>query len=117
VEFSRFLLAFRVAQHRIQDGFLFDHQYPERTIYSESIEVRVDIASADSSAKSIVEYRWLSETQNLDNEQGWQPMVLKAGIFRLPFREADTLTGELCIHAGPWPDATTETVGIDASHA
>ena len=117
VKFSRFLLAFRVAQHRIQDGFLFDHQYPERTIYSESIEVRVDIPSAGSSAKSKVEYRWLSETQNLDDEHGWQPIVLKAGIFRLPFREADTLTGELCIQAGPWPDATTETVDIDASHA
>lgn len=114
-KFSHFLLAFRVAQHRVRDGFLFDHQYPERTIYSESMEVRVNLAPADGDKSSAVQYRWLSETTDLDDPKSWQSATLKAGVFRFPFREADTLTGELCIKAGPWPDATTEKAGINAA--
>ena len=66
-KFSRFLLAFRVAQHRVQDGFLFDHEYPERTIYSESMEVPVDVALTNHVATPAVQYRWLSETTNLED--------------------------------------------------
>lgn len=114
-KFSHFLLAFRVAQHRVRDGFLFDHQYPERTIYSESMEVRVNLNPVGD--VPLVESRWLSETTNLDDPQSWQPAALTGGIFRFPFRQANTLTGNLCIEPGPWPDATTETAGIDAALA
>ena len=116
-KFSRFLLAFRIAQHRVQDGFLFDQEYPERTIYSESMEVRVDLASGDRVAGPTIQYRWLSETTNLEDEQGWQLANATKGSFRFQFRQANTLTGELCIQAGPWPDATTESMGIDAAQA
>ena len=116
--FSHFLLAFRVAQHRVRDGFLFDHQYPERTIYSESLEVRVNLTPADGSGAPIVEYRWLAETTDLDDAQSWQPLAFDAqGVCRLPFRHADTLDGQLCIQAGVWPDATTEQTGTDAARA
>ncbi len=107
--FSRFLIAFRIAQHRVRDGFLFDHEYPERTIYSESMEVRVDLPT--------VQYRWLSEAMNLEDEKSWQSVEANKGIFRFPFRQAKTLTGELCIQPGPWPDPTTERMGIDAAQA
>jgi len=115
--FSHFLLAFRVAQHRVRDGFLFDHQYPERTIYSESIEIRVDLALGDNVAAPTVQYRWLSEAMNLEDEQSWQSANVNAGVFRFPFRQANTLTGDLCIQLGPWPDSTTERTGIDAVQA
>jgi hypothetical protein len=114
--FTRFLLAFRIAQHRVKDGFLFDHQYPERTIYSESLELRVNLVPADATAPPTVQSRWLSETVNPDDEASWgQPVIPKAGVFRFPFRQADTLSGELCLQASPWPDATTEQTGIDAA--
>lgn len=116
-KFSHFLLAFRVAQHRVQDGFIFDHQYPERTIYSESLEVRVNLAPADGTLTPGVEYRWLSETGNPDDQHSWQQQAADAGVFRFPFRESKTLSGELCIGARPWPDSTTERVGIDAAEA
>jgi hypothetical protein len=116
-KFSRFLLAFRVAQHRVEDGFFFDHQYPERTIYSESLEVRVDLTPAKGTTTPVVEYRWLSETGNPDDPNSWQQKAPDAGIFRFPFRESKTISGDLCIKAGPWPDSTTETAGIDAAEA
>jgi hypothetical protein len=116
-KFSHFLLAFRVAQHRVQEGFFFDNQYPERTIYSESLEVRVNLTTAHGASTPTVEYRWLSETGNPDDPDSWQQQTPDAGVFRFPFRESKTLSGELCIGAGPWPDSTTETVGIDAALA
>ncbi len=116
-KFSHVLLAFRVSQHRVREGFLFDHQYPERTIYSESMEVRINLAPATDKAASAVQYRWLSETKDLDDAKSWQSATPKAGVFRFPFRQADTLAGDLCIKAGPWPDATTETAGINAAEA
>lgn len=114
-KFSHFLLAFRVAQHRIRDGFLFDHQYPERTIYSESMEVRVNLAAQGEEPK--VQYRWLSETTNLEDQNSWRAPQLQGGVFRFPFRQADTLKGALCIQASAWPDATTEKTGIEAALA
>jgi hypothetical protein len=116
-QFSHFLLAFRVVQHRVQDGFLFDHQYPERTIYSENMEVRVNLVMAGGTAVPDVEYRWLSETTHLDDPRSWQPAVLNENIFRFPFRQSDTLKGELCIQPGMWPDSTIDTAGIDAARA
>jgi len=114
--FSHFLLAFRVAQHRVRDGFLFDHQYPERTIYSESMEVRVKLAAPGSSAAPTVQYRWLSETTDPDDPQSWRSTDLNdSGVFRFAFRQADTLAGELCIKPEPWPDANIDATNVDAA--
>lgn len=115
-KFSYFLLAFRISQHRVREGFMFDHQYPERTIYSESMEVRVDLAT-EAGAVPTVDYRWLSETTDLDDPQSWISVQLADGVFRFPFRQAATIRGDLCMKPGPWPDDTTETVGIDAAGA
>jgi pimeloyl-ACP methyl ester carboxylesterase len=120
-KFSHFLLAFRVAQHRIQDGFFFDHQYPERTIYSETMEVRVNLVPADGQGPPAVEFRWLSETTDLDDVTSWTAIAPDAnGVFRFPFRHAGTIGGDLCVQGGAWPDANvdrTDKAGVDAVRA
>ena len=115
--FSHFLLAFRVAQHRVKDGFLFDTQYPERTIYSESMEARVNLVAKGTRGQTVVQYRWLSDATNLEDPRSWQKAPRTDGIFRFAFREADTLKGVLCIKPGKWPDETTDKTGIDAAAA
>jgi hypothetical protein len=109
---SHFLLELRVTAHRVRDTFLFDHEYPERTIYSESMEVRLDVPSG------IVQYRWLAATPDVDDAASWQPASVDAsGVFRFVLRAADTLDGSLCMVAGTWPDDTTEQAGVDAARA
>lgn len=115
--FSHFLLAFRVAQHRVKDGFLFDTQYPERTIYSESMEARVNLVAKGTRGQTVVQYRWLSDATSLEDPRSWQKAPRTDGIFRFPLREADTLKGVLCIKPGKWPDETTDKTGIDAAVA
>jgi len=111
--FSHFLLPVKFTQHRVRDGFLFDHQYPERTIYSESLEIRLDLSRTDGSA---VQFRWLTETTDPDDKNSWSPVLPDAnGVFRFPFRQADTLMGELCISAGAWPDPNIDAKGVDAA--
>lgn len=116
--FSHFLLAFRIAQHRVREGFFFDEQYPERTIYSESLEVRINLAPPDSKDLPVVAFRWLSDTTQPDNEQSWTPASLgENGIFRFALRQANTLKpgGSICLKPVRWPDETTEQVNFDAA--
>ena len=43
---------------------------------------------------------------------------LKDKIFRLELRKTGTLSAELCLQAGKWPDGTTtENAGVDAALA
>jgi len=112
---SHFLLAFRIAQHRVRDGFLFDHEYPERTIYSESLEVRVNLAKAGSTDGPSIHFRWLSETTNPEHESSWQVGKFIDGTLRLPLLHGSTVKGEVCIHPTAWPDETTEKTVVDAS--
>lgn len=113
--FSRFLLAFKISQHRVQKGFFRETQFPERTIYSESMDVRIDLARLNSQQETVVDFRWLSETLDTEDPLSWQSATLKNGVFRFPFRQADTLTGLLCIQPGPWNDTVATVFGEDAS--
>jgi hypothetical protein len=88
--FSHFGGKVRVVEHRVRGGFLWDHEYPERPIYNESIEVRVGDKQVD--------YRWLSEGDD------WHNVQPQAGEFRIPLRGAGALKGVLAITPGPWPD-------------
>jgi len=115
--FSHFLLAFRVAQHRVKEGFLFDTQYPERTIYSESLEARVTLAGQGTAKTAAVEFRWLSDSTDLDAAESWTKAQMTDGAFRIELRKSDTLSAQLCIRPSGWPDKTTETAGIDAALA
>ena len=100
--FSHFALAFRVAQHQVEAGLLWDRDYPERTIYSETVEIRVGNEDAASEAVK-VQYRWLSDVT--DPEGGWQEANLGPdGGFRLPLRDAPAFSAVLSIHPSAWGD-------------
>jgi hypothetical protein len=118
-QFSHFLLAFRVAQHRVKKNLLFDRQYPERTIYSESMEARVTLEGQGTARAAAVQYRWMSDVTNFnDPDAGWTRAEKKNGAYRIKLRQAQTLSAELCIEPSAWPDgATTEKAGIDAPSA
>ncbi len=90
-KFSHFGGKIRVLEHRVKDGFLWDHEYPERPIYNESIEVR----AGDTETS----YRWLSDGDV------WAEMRRdSSGAFRVALRSAGSLTGDLVINVGAWPD-------------
>jgi hypothetical protein len=89
--YSHFGGKIRVLEHRVKDGFLWDHEYPERPIYNESIEVRVGDTG--------MSYRWLSDGD------AWTDMKRDpSGTFRVAIRSAGSMTGDLVITPGIWPD-------------
>lgn len=97
-KFSHFILRFRVLERRIKKGFLWDDEYPERQIFSETLEIRVG-DSDPASPGDEVEYRWLSDVID------WRPIEQdNDGAYRVALRQAGAITGELVIEAGPWPD-------------
>lgn len=90
-KFSHFGGKIRVVEHRVRDGFLWDHEYPERPIYNESIEVRVGDGQ--------VFHRWLSDGDD------WHEVPPGAtGEYRIPLRSAGALAGVFMIKPGRWPD-------------
>jgi hypothetical protein len=106
--FSVFLLIFKISQHQVKQGFLFETQFPERVIYSESMDIRINL---QEEAKSAVEFRWLSETQDMDDQGSWQKTLLTDGVFRFPFREAKTITGLICLQPSLWNDKAADVWG------
>jgi hypothetical protein len=89
--YSHFGGKIRILEHRVKDGYLWDHEYPERPIYNESIEVRVGDAG--------MSYRWLSDGDE------WKEMKRDpGGAFRVALRSAGSVTGDLVINPGVWPD-------------
>ncbi|MBC8136166.1 MAG: hypothetical protein H8F28_09795 [Fibrella sp.] len=111
---SHFSLGFRVSEHQVRDGFFWDHEYPERTIYSETLEVRVGNEDTASDA-ILVQYRWLSDGPE------WQEATIDIadGRSAIPLRESQTFGGTLQIRYEPWgtnpaSDADTDTNFIAA---
>ncbi|MDO8478518.1 MAG: hypothetical protein Q7W02_20445 [Candidatus Rokubacteria bacterium] len=101
-KFSHFGAKIRIVEHRVRDGFLWDHEYPERPIYNESVEVRL--------GDEEVSYRWLSEGDN------WAPMTRDAnGVFRVGLRAGGAVTGVLSIKPGLWPDTDLTHDGVETS--
>lgn len=97
--FSHFLLRFRVVERRVETNFLgWDHDYPDRPIYSESLEVRIGDPLTPGQTHP-VQYRWLSdagEFQPLDSAAG--------GRYRIPLRPAPAFSGTFAIQVNHWPD-------------
>ena len=90
-QFSHFGGKIRIVEHRVRDGFLWDHEYPERPIYNESIEVRIGDPQ--------VFYRWLSEGDD------WHEVRPDGtGRYGIVLRAAGAVAGILAITPGPWPD-------------
>ncbi|MBC8083428.1 MAG: hypothetical protein H7Z21_09470 [Hymenobacter sp.] len=100
-----FLLAFRVVEFRVRDGFLFDTSYPERTIYSESVEMRVTGAN-EAEVPTLVEYHWLSDANAPDGDwaavpnTGTDTNALAAYDFDL--RASGSLAGQVRLRAAAW---------------
>jgi hypothetical protein len=96
-QFSHFAGKFRVVEHRVSEGYLWDHEYPERPIYNETVEVRVgDLSGAPADH---ADYRWLSDGDS------WTSVPIGAsGIFRFPLRSAGAVSGDVLVTAQPWPD-------------
>lgn len=99
--FSHFQLQFRARERAVKKGFLWDHEYPEKTIYSEDIEVRVGDFDEETEGTE-VQFRWLSESA------GWKTARKDQNGFRIPLREAGALKGNFLISASPWPDESVE---------
>lgn len=93
--YSRFLLRFRVTEHRVEEGLLWDREYPGRMIYSEDMEVRV---GADG-----VDYRWLSEVGD-SADRGWTAAKAVDGEFRFPLRRANSFAAVLRGRYSRWPN-------------
>jgi hypothetical protein len=96
-KFSRFALTLRVIEYRVEEGFLWDREYPGRPIYVETLEIRVG-DSDPSQPGDEVGYRWRSEVSD------WKQMQADNGVFRVPLRHVDTISAEITIKAGLWPD-------------
>lgn len=97
-----FLLALRVVEYRVVDRWLFDKNYPGRTIYSESVEVRVTDAN-DPVRPSVVEYRWLSDLHGWTQVAGDGIVGDNQESYHFPLREAGTLQGDMVLKASVWP--------------
>lgn len=97
--FSYFLIKLRMLEYRKEDGFLWDHKYPSREIYSESLEVRVNETNH-------ADYRWLSDMQD------WQSLEGENGKYQLPLRQASSLTGTLNIEASSWNKIKATPVSV-----
>ncbi|MFD2935087.1 esterase/lipase family protein [Spirosoma flavum] len=114
-----FLLSLRVAANQIKEGMLWDHEYPVRPIYSETLEIRVNTDKAKTFweggdlAADVVQYSWLSgvddTTNNIAVNQNslgkiWQNAPFTNDSFSIPLRKADSLSGVLRLIPTSWPD-------------
>lgn len=95
--YSHFALTLRVIEHRAEKGFmgLWDHEYPSRPIYVETVELRIGDPD-DQNPGARVEYRWLSETKD------WQTVSFKAGAYTLPLRASGAFQGSLRLKPFAW---------------
>jgi hypothetical protein len=95
--FSQFSFKFRVIEHRVKESFLWDHEYPERPIYNETLELRVgDVDPARPGTE--IQYRWLS-----DGDQ-WTHVDPVNEKYTFPLRSAGSISADVVIKVGPWPD-------------
>ena len=115
-----FMLSLRLVECQVQNGLLWDHEYPVRPIYSESLEIRVNSEQAKAywegaaAAPNLLQYRWLSgldanaanSAAEPDGDVGsWQNALLREGHhFDIPLRKADTVLGTLRLAPSSWPD-------------
>lgn len=99
--YSHFKLEFRVRELAIKKGFLWDHDYPEKSIYTEDLEIRVGDFDEKLPGQE-VQYRWLSEGGD------WQNAEKVNQGYSIPLRKAGALSGRFFVAYGPWPDGSTQ---------
>jgi hypothetical protein len=80
------------------------------------MELRVNLVAPDATIDPTVQFRWLSETTNPDDESSWRTANFdNDGVFRFDLRQADTLTGKLCLKPNQWPDSSIERLRFNAA--
>jgi hypothetical protein len=93
--FSHFAITLRIIEHQLKQGLLWDHEYPGRPVFTETLEIR--IGSEDGT--QLVHFRWLSETAD------WAPVDPdNRDVYRIPLRSAHAVAGILAIETAPWPE-------------
>jgi pimeloyl-ACP methyl ester carboxylesterase len=108
-----FLVVMRVVEHRVEHTFLWDHEYSGRTIFSESLEVRVrpdliedyNLRAAGAAAANqplplpdpqLMEFQWLSDPEGTPNG-GWKQARFNNTNrnYEIDLRAASSLSGTL----------------------
>jgi len=92
--YSYFVLKFNILEYRIESGFIWDHKYPSRQIYADSIEVRVDTGENGYYKAG---YRWFSELEWKDlvtDKDNKYTLPLKPGVIQGNIRIAASIWGE-----------------------
>lgn len=97
-KFSEFALTVRVVEHRIQKGFLWDHEYPGRKIYDEVLIIKVGDVDGDN--RDDVDVMWLSDRSDVF----MRVKPVDGRVYTIPLRTAACVSGNIRIVVGPWPD-------------
>ena len=99
--FLHFLLALRVAEHRPRGPWPWDHEYPERVIFSETLELRINLQPTPDDP--LVQYRWLSD--NTLTGDNWQKDLApdEEGHYTLPLRAAAAFSAAYRFTPSDWP--------------
>jgi len=101
--FSEFALTIRVIEHRVEHHLLWDHEYPGRKIYDETLMIRVGDTNRDEPGDE-VSFMWQSD-RNPDRQAKWPEVAPSdTGVFSIPLRAAQSVSGVIRIAASPWPD-------------
>ncbi len=95
-------MRFKILEYKIRNGLLWDTEYPSRTIYSESIEVKVQHDDNNVDGYK-AQYSWLSNIdkwQNFDSDgQGnyFVPLHIDDNV-----KDRATVTGKLVLQPSFW---------------
>jgi len=99
---SHFIMKFSVLEYRTKQGWLWDTQYPSRTIYSESLEVRIKYNKGEI-PNYTAQYSWQSDTENW-NDFDFNPngdFVINLATNVVLAAKAN-VTGNIVIRAFDW---------------
>ena len=98
-KYSAFKVELRIRERAVKDGWVWDREYPVKTIYSEDLEVEVGDFDANLKGEE-VRYRWLSEGGD------WIAAVETDDGFRIPLRAAGAVKANFFISASEWKTAS-----------
>jgi hypothetical protein len=101
-DFSEFALTIRVVEHRVEHHLLWDHEYPGRKIYDETLMIRVGDSDKTKPGDE-VSFMWQSDRLP-DRTAPWPEVQGDAGVYSIDLRAAQSVSGVIRIAASPWPD-------------
>ncbi len=114
-DFLRFLLTFTIVQRQVKNNLFFDTEFPERIIYCESLDTRINLKNLDQPDERSVHFRWLSDIGNEREERTWVAPEIKDNIIRFPFRAANSMSATVCMISQIWNNEVADESGADVS--